>query len=215
LFRQLGAARDRDALAAALLPALRKAGAPLFELPPAPPGPTPTEWLRMTETTLLLLDLLAYESGGPAAPAPMLPPAAADAEPETELPLAEAVAARLQRWHRRVMRAAKRYAKLDEQERHTLRKRIKRLRYAAEFVATLYRGKAVTRYLKMLEPAQDCLGRYNDRCVGLETFRNALGDDPQAWFAIGWLTAERDTLLAQSVAALKNLARCKPFWKGR
>ena len=67
LFGQLGAARDRDALAASLLPALRQAGAPLFELPPAPDGPTPTALLRGKEATLLLLDLLAYQVSEPAA----------------------------------------------------------------------------------------------------------------------------------------------------
>ncbi|MCX6875551.1 MAG: CYTH and CHAD domain-containing protein [Verrucomicrobia bacterium] len=218
MFRQLGVARDRDALAASLLPALRKAGAPLFELPPAPQGPTPAEWLRMTETTLLLLELLAYQVCGPAAPPPVALPAAAlanDAEPEPPPPLAVAVAARLQRWHRRVARAARRYAALEDSERHALRKRVKRLRYAAEFVAALYRGKALTRYLKMLVPVQDCLGRYNDRCVGLETYQNVVGDDPRAWFAIGWLTARRDVLLAECVVALKDFARCMPFWKDR
>jgi triphosphatase len=218
LFRQLGVARDRDALAASLLPALRKAGAPLFELPPAAPGPTPTEWLRMPETTLLLLDLLAYQVSSPVAPVPLLLPAVAatnDASQESTPPLATTVAARLQRWQRRAVRAAKHYAELNDMERHALRKRVKRLRYAAEFVASLYRGKAVARYLKILEPVQDCLGRYNDRCVGLETYRKVVGDDPRAWFAIGWLTARRDVLLAESAAALKEFAHCKPFWKGR
>ncbi len=217
LFRQLGVARDRDALAASLLPALRQAGAPLFELPPAPDGPTPTELLRTSEATLLLLDLLAYQVNGPAAPAPPLADApAGDVRPAPEPlpPLPDAVTARLQRWHRRVVRPGKRYAELDDLARHSLRKRVKRLRYAAEFVASLYGGKAVARYLKRLAPVQDSLGRYNDLCVGLATYRSAVGDDPRAWFAIGWLTARREVLLAESASALKDFVRCEPFWKG-
>ncbi len=256
LFRQLGAARDRDALAESLLPALRKAGAPLFELPAASVGPAPTELLRGGEATLLLLDLLAYQIGGPALPVPppgglaapkggarralralessavpagdaptmraeALPgpqPAAslqAVAVPAAALTQPDAFSARLQRWHRRVLRASKQYAELDDPARHALRKRVKRLRYAAEFAASLYKGKAVARYLKLLAPVQDSLGRYNDLCVGLETYRRAVGNDPRAWFAIGWLTARREVLLAESAAALRRFARCVPFWKPR
>lgn len=225
LFAQLGVARDRDALAESLLPALREAGAPLFELPPAPAGPTPTELLRTNEATLLLLDLLAGQlegqlDGQAASVREPLQgqPNAAGAfgpAPQTGDALADAAAERLQRWHRRVVRAAGRYDALDDAARHTLRKRVKRLRYAVEFVASLYKAKAVAGYLKRLAPLQDSLGRYNDLCVGLATYRDAVGDDPRAWFAIGWLTARREVLLAESAAALKHFAGCKPFWGGR
>lgn len=217
LFRQLSVARDRDALAASLLPALRAAGAPLFELPPAPPGPTPTELLRSPASTLALLDVLAFQLGGTPAvritgEAPSPGAEEAGGASTVALPLAAAAALRLQRWHRRITRAAKRYAELDDVARHRLRRRVKRLRYAAEFVGSLYATKAVARYLARLAPVQDSLGRYNDLCVGLETYRSAVGDDPRAWFAIGWLTARRDVLLAESAAALKDFARSKPFW---
>ena len=173
----------------------------------APPGPTPTESLRAREATLLLLDLLArqLDAGEPPAPQTGVVP----------LPLAEAVTERLQRWHRRVLRTAKRYASIDDAERHRLRRRAKRLRYAAEFAASLFEPKDVARYLARLEPVQDCLGRYNDLCVGLATYRGTVGDDPRAWFAIGWLTARREVLLAEGAAALERFGRGKPFWRGR
>lgn len=210
LFRQLGAARDRDALAASLVPLLRKAGAPVFELPPAAPAPTPAEVLRAPPATLALLAGLAFQieaqAPRPAIAAVSLP--IGDAPP----PLAQAAASRLDRWHRRVVRAAGHYEALEDAERHRLRKRVKRLRYAAEFVATLYGAKAVARYLARAAPLQESLGRYNDLCVGLETYRAAVGDDPRAWFAIGWLTARRDELLAESAQALEHFAAGKPFW---
>jgi len=215
LFRQLGVTRDRDALVASLLPELRAADAPLFELPPAPEGPSPTELMRKGEATLLLLDLIAYQFNGPLAPPQQAAEAAAQAgslAAQAVPPLADAVALRLQRWHRRVTRGAKRYGELDDVARHRLRKGAKRLRYAAEFVAPLYEGKAVTRYLRGLEPVQECLGRYNDLCVGLETYRGMVDEDPRSWFAIGWLTARRDVVLAEGAAALQSFVKCKPFW---
>ncbi len=223
LFRQLGVARDRDALAASLLPALRRAGAPLFELPPAPPGPTPKALLRMPESTQTLLTGLALQIGAPVADtsddASMLLVARrtlADASSEvidTGPALAKAAARRLALWHRRIVRAAKRYGDLSDDERHSLRKRVKRLRYATEFTASLYRPKAVARYLARLSPLQESLGRYNDLGVGLETYRAAVGDDPRAWFAIGWLVARREVLLRQSEKALVRFAASEPFWE--
>ena len=203
LFRGLGLVRDRDALAASLLPSLQAAGAPLFELPPAPEGPTPTELMRSAEANALWLELLAWHAEPPAA-----------SEPDAT-PLRAAIDERLASWHRRVVRAGRRWAKLEDVDRHTLRKRAKSLRYAAEFVASLHDGESVARYLAGLAPVQDSLGRYNDLCVALATYRDAVGDDPRAWFAIGWLTARRDVLLAESATALKAFARCRPFWKRR
>lgn len=203
LFQGLGLVRDRDALAASLLPSLQAAGAPLFELPPAAEGPTPTELMRGPDANALWLELLAWQAE-PRAGA-VLPAAS----------LRAAVDERLAAWHRRVVRAARRWADLPDDARHTLRKRAKRLRYAAEFAASLYDGEKVARFLTGLAPVQDSLGRYNDLCVALETYRAAVGDDPRAWFAIGWLTARRDVLLAESEAVLKQFARQRPFWKRR
>jgi triphosphatase len=202
LFRGLGIERDRDALAGSLLPSLQAAGAPRFELPPAPAGPTPTELLRAADANGLLLEVLGWQAADIAA-AP-----GADA-------VAPAMARLLGRWHRRVVHGGRRWSELDDVARHTLRKQAKRLRYAAEFAASLHDGEAVARYLAWLAPVQDSLGRYNDLCMALTLYRSAVGDDPRAWFAIGWLTARRDVLLAESGSVLKEFARCKPFWKPR
>ena len=207
LFQGLGLVRDRDALAASLLPSLQAAGAPMFELPPAPEGPTPTELLRAAKANALWLELLAWQAEAELPAAPAAAPAGAD--------LTAGLAERLARWHRRVVSAGKRWAKLDDPSRHALRRRAKRLRYAAEFAASLHDGEAVARYLARLAPVQDSLGRYNDLCVGLATYRAAVGDDARAWFAIGWLTARREVLLAESAAVLKDFARSKPFWNKR
>lgn len=203
LFRGLGLVRDRDALAASLLPSLQAAGAPMFELPPAPEGPTPTELMRSSQANALWLELLAWQA------APSAPREAA----EQELPAL--IAERLAHWHRRVVHAGKRWSELDDATRHLLRRRAKRLRYAVEFAASLHKGAAVARYLARLAPVQDSLGRYNDLCVALTTYRAAVGDDARAWFAIGWLTARREVLLAESGAVLDDFALCKPFWKAR
>ncbi len=138
------------------------------------------------------------------------PPAAAPPQHQPPAALRDMSAATLQRWQRPVLRDAKRFARLDEAARHGLRKRIKRLRYALEFCTGLIRPKRLSRWLAALEPAQDGLGRYNDVCVAIELYRRAAQDDPQAWFAVGWLSARRDAVAVECAAALKRLARHRP-----
>lgn len=225
LFRQLGQARDRDALAASLLPELREAGAPQPELPRAENAPDPVESTRAEHVTQALLALQGFLAGVPI-PSPSTQPVVQEAsasEVQAEeratspaprgLGLAECAAKRLNRWHRQIVRDAGRYTSLDDEARHTLRKRAKRLRYAVEFVASLYSRKAVRRYLDLLGPVQETLGRYNDLTVACALYREASATDARAWFAVGWLTSQREQVLAEGAAALKRFTRAERFWK--
>lgn len=125
LFRALGAARDRVAIAQPLGEqigaAMRAAGLALA--PPAWPagaGEDPVQAVRSAAAQAWLLAALqasavvAADEAGAA---------------EAEAPLK----ARLAVWHRQLRRSARRFAELDEEARHRLRKRVKRLRYALEF----------------------------------------------------------------------------------
>ena len=207
LFRRLGSTRDRDALAAGVLPQLRAAGAPLADLPPEAgtgDGHTPVQALREPEASLLWLDLLAL-ADTPDAARPRV-----DAPP---LPLDRALGVRLAGWHRQVRRAAKRFDELDADARHTLRKRFKRLRYAIEFCTGLYRAKAVERYLRRLRPVQDAFGVLNDLQVAASAFERLTADDPRAWFALGWLASRREATLGECRAALRRFRNdAEPFW---
>ena len=200
LFDVLGAARDRDVLSAALLPALRSAGAPMADLPPES-GAADAAGAALREAAPLWLSLVAFAHGQ------ALPPAEGDA------PLLERVRPRLKRLHRQVTGDAERFETLDDALRHRTRKRLKRLRYCIEFVASLYGEKAVKRYLKALRPAQEALGHYNDVVVAEHAFRERLAEDPRAWFALGWLAGQRMQLLREATRALTALSKAPRFWK--
>lgn len=201
LFGQLGAARDRDALEADLLPALRAAGAPLAELPAEEAeGSGLSDTLRAPATTLLWLALIDFANGAPAE----------DPAPSGN---ARALAAkRLQRLQRQLAKDAKAYAGLEDEQRHRARRRLKRLRYGIEFTASLFRGKKVQRYLEDLKPAQDALGEYNDLVVAEQAFGRMVGEQPQAWFALGWLAAQRAELLDASHKRLAKWAKTPGYW---
>lgn len=206
LFRGLGAARDRDALAQSLLPALHKAGAGGLQLP-APEAQPPVHLaLRDRATTRLWLQLLAFAASDAASDAADAGRAAAP------LAFAPAVAERLAKLFKQVRRDAARFDALDDAARHRLRKRVKRLRYLSEFAAPAFRAKRVRAFLQRLTPAQQALGRFNDVCVAQALFGSVAAADPLAMFALGWLAHERDAAITRCVQALAPLRRAEVFW---
>jgi inorganic triphosphatase YgiF len=72
----------------------------------------------------------------------------------------------LDRQWRRISRRADELAGLEPEELHRLRIRIKKLRYASEFLASLYddkpRSKQRDRFIAALKELQECLGDLND-----------------------------------------------------
>mgnify|MGYP003583565078 CR=1 FL=1 len=208
-FRMLGAQRDRDVLAATLQPRLQAAGAPLAELPkldddPQQQAPSPGELVRSASFQKLLVALIGFA-------APAAEPAVATRE-EADAVRA-IVARRLNKLHRQLRKAGEHFEALPTAQQHLARKRLKRLRYLAEFVAPLFDKDKARRYIEQLLPAQDALGDYNDDVVGIEAYRQASQQDPRAWFAVGWLSAQQPLFAAECAHALKEVGKARKFWK--
>jgi triphosphatase len=204
---------DRDVveggeLAQAIDAAFAAAGA--AALPCAPAAAAGAEdaaaILRDAATQSFLLDLVA---------AGLEPPEGETAAP---IDLADGFAAVLTRWHRRAARDASGWEALDDTGRHALRKRVKRLRYAIEFAASRADDRRVRRYLKPLRALQEQLGLLNDLAVAQALQRAAVDAgtaSARGWFALGWIAARRDALLAAMPPQLAAFAGAKRFWKKR
>ena len=165
--------------------------------------PDPVEVVRAAACQCALLDALALTLPGPDDGASLGP---ADALAFVE--------SRLDRLHKQLKRAAKGFAESTPTEQHQARKRLKRLRYLGELTGSLYKPERTERYLARLSPAQDALGAHIDLLVGLEMARSsAEAGDAQAWFNVGWLTAQLDASAAGCRKALRRAARAAPFWK--
>ena len=209
-FRRLGDARDAvvvDAeFGAALQQALHDAGIDAAMPEPAVPDDrdTPVEAVRDGASQSLLLDLIAAAHIAPAAGADGTEPAPPD--------VTRAVARRLKRWHRRAADDAANYAEHDDADRHRLRKRLKRIRYATEFCADLFERRALRAYLQPLKALQEQLGAINDTVVAMAAFRDAAQTDPHAGFALGWLAARRERLVAEARGPLRRFAKARQFW---
>lgn len=201
VFDRLGATRDLQVAASHIAPRLQAAGAPPCELPSAAAATAaPSEVVRAAAFQLALIKLTAYTFD-------------VLHSPDTGHSPAGPMVDRLQHLHRQVAKAARRFEKLSVDDQHRVRKRLKRLRYLAEFAAPLHRRRAVERYLKALKPAQDALGMHNDEAVAEAAYREVAANDPAAWFAVGWLAGQRDLSARRCGKALRAIAEVEPFWR--
>jgi inorganic triphosphatase YgiF len=128
-------------------------------------------------------------------------------------PLPKRLANRLHRWHNKVAEQGLHFSALTLEDRHELRKRGKRLRYGLAFAESLLPAARLQVYRKQLSLVQDLLGEINDLAVARDYYRLQCETHPQAWFALGWIEARLDSLVAQAQQAFNDLANTKPFWK--
>lgn len=147
-----------------------------------------------------------------------------------DTPIAISAAEQLRRRSKKIRKRGRRLAKLDQHRRHKLRIQAKKLRYAAEFFATVFPGKTASKrrkaYLSALEEMLDYLGDLNDIAVHENlTAHIAISPAPNTQanersrraFAAGVLRGQEEarlhSVLAGAVAACEKFAKAKPFWK--
>jgi inorganic triphosphatase YgiF len=202
-FAQLGAIRDDHAVAAAVRPLLERAGAPKLGWRSANTADDPGAIVRADSFQDTLLDLLRWALSEPAWATPKHVPH------EARRCLVE----RLSRLHRQVTRGGEAFEQLPEAEQHQVRKRLKRLRYLAELVSTMWAHKATQRFLRRLSPAQEALGHHNDVTVAAAKFLADAQQDSLSLFAAGYLKAYEAVTARQAHASLAHVTRARCFWK--
>jgi inorganic triphosphatase YgiF len=200
LFRQLGSTRDRDALSEGLLPQLQQAGAPFVQLPDVPEDNSIPidESLRSLDAVNLILALLQFVHQ--------------PCVTKQKTQLKKDIAKKLQKLHQQICKDADHFLELDIELQHRTRKRVKRLRYCIEFIASLYPGKDVKNYLKDLKPAQESLGQFNDLNVAEAMFKDLVKRKQKVWFILGWIANEKKYILEQAQAHLDTYAKADTFW---
>lgn len=205
-FRILGQARDLDVIQTELLPRLIQAGMPPDTAPelseirddsPARAGMTATP-----EFQQVLLDLLEHLvlSGDKLAGDRSLSKRAA--------PL---LCKRLNTWLDDIRRKAPFFLDAGWDERHRMRKRVKRLRYGMEFAQGALDPTRLAPLRNALVSAQKALGQLNDLHVAAEYYRGAGAKHSSAMFALGWLAATQGHEAQASQMALQALSKAGRF----
>ncbi len=141
-------------------------------------------------------------------------------EKRRDRPAADFAAQALDKRCHRIRKDGRDLATLGPQERHELRIRGKKLRYAVEDLGGLFpdHPKRLARLVEATKDLQDALGLLNDLAVREALAREVAMacDDPEAAFAAGRLTAgggERNAeLLVEAQGAYVSFVEAKRFW---
>jgi inorganic triphosphatase YgiF len=145
-------------------------------------------------------------------------------------PVAALAADELARHQRKIRKKGKSLRHLDAPERHKLRIRGKKLRYAIEFLADVFPGKKSAKRraaaLSSLKELQDALGGLNDiaarerlvaEVVLSKRPRSNGRAAPERAFAGGVIfgsqEAHQERMLAAAETAYARFRKVKPFWK--
>jgi inorganic triphosphatase YgiF len=136
-------------------------------------------------------------------------------------PPARALAATtLAKRDRRLRKRCKGLLHLAPADRHRARLAAKKLRYAAEFFAPLYRGDRAARYIEALARLQGSLGKLNDIATAQRLLGELVpaGTNPRAvahatGIVRGWGLAVAASELARADKAGRAFAKLKPFWE--
>lgn len=123
------------------------------------------------------------------------------------------------RW-KKAAKHAQGLATLTVEQRHELRKELKKLRYTVEFFCSLFPAKRVDPFLKRLKKLQTVFGDLNDAATLKTMFRGTDvtgAGDPSIQRAIGWMTgssqARAESAWAGAKALWRDIAQTPPFWK--
>lgn len=116
----------------------------------------------------------------------------------------------------RTMRLGREIDDLDTNDRHELRKRLKKLRYTLGFFASLYPRNATKTYLDDLSQLQDVFGSLNDVAMATTVLERLIARDPELNKPARTILAWHEAKAAQDwKAALKlwqRFSRHDPFW---
>ena len=113
----------------------------------------------------------------------------------------------------KVRKQAARFPQASPSQQHRLRKRIKRLRYVLEGAQSLFKRRVTRSCLRGLRQALQALGELHDLQIAQAHYRERAAQDPQAWFAVGYLAGREPELHRAAVQALAKLKSNPPQWR--
>ncbi|MSP68467.1 MAG: CYTH and CHAD domain-containing protein [Alphaproteobacteria bacterium] len=137
--------------------------------------------------------------------------------PSARAPLAALADQLLAKRHRAALKRGRRFKRLDAQARHELRIALKKLRYTAEFFASLYDDEAAAAFIATTKSLQDDLGHLNDVAVAELHLHQLVGagravDAKSAGIVLGW-HARGAALLQETLSPRwRAFAKAEPFW---
>jgi CHAD domain-containing protein len=133
------------------------------------------------------------------------------------IPISDHAMATLRKRWKKTVKHARKFDTLDDEQRHELRKELKKLRYAVEFFESLFPAMRVGPFLKRLKKLQNVFGELNDAAMAKATLRDgSLALPPSLGHATGWILGTSQARAEFGWAGARSLWRkleaTKPFW---
>ncbi|WP_315855402.1 CHAD domain-containing protein [Rhizobium leguminosarum] len=122
----------------------------------------------------------------------------------------------LDRMRKRLKRHGQALAEIDDEHRHEVRKDAKKLRYAAEFFASLFKDereiRRYKRFIAAMEELQDELGALNDLATGPDVLANlGLADHPARDLVLAH--GDKASLIRNAQLSINGVLDAKRFWR--
>jgi triphosphatase len=138
---------------------------------------------------------------------------------ELAVPVSKLARKALTKAWKKVRKCGRQVDSLNDEQRHDLRKALKKLRYEVEFFSTLYPPKGVKRFSKRLKKLQRISGTVNDAALVKAIFnrKGALrAANPESERAIGCMIGANQVRAEFVWSGAKDqwrrLKRTQPFW---
>jgi CHAD domain-containing protein len=130
-----------------------------------------------------------------------------------ETPLPDYAAALLSRRHRQLRKRVKRVELADQRAFHRLRVRVKKLRYPAELLKSLFDEEAASDYLDRLVHMQDALGALNDALAARRLVGELALPPPTQRLLLGWVARDIESCRERFPARGRAFRHAQPFWE--
>ena len=144
-------------------------------------------------------------------------PAMLEADPCLQGPVERYADRALQQRWKKAAKLGRQIESLEGENRHSMRKALKKLRYTVEFLAPLYRKTKVKPFVKQLKSLQDVFGYVNDVAMAAQLRELCGSDKPAALTAagevLGYHEAKARECWQEAPAAWHRLKASGRFWK--
>ena len=208
-FDQLGGYRDGDYVTGTLNPILLSLGGPEIRLASIKDLPNPCFITKNSEFQLLLVDVMSISYLGASI---STDPEDRKGDKEEVRLVRKTINKLLDGGFSFVADRASRFSELQDDQIHSVRKKMKFLRYSLEFFRDYCNKSKYAKFNKSIADALEYFGLFNDMCVAISRIEALTQDDPNVLFALGWLKAERQRVRSLCGKSLKKLVRMDPAW---
>lgn len=209
VFAKLGQYRDNDYVVRTLNPTLLSLGGSEIKLDDITGLPNPSHITREKEFQLLLVELMTAGLY----PAVLISDSTGGKNSkEGAVTIKKTVGKLLNSRFSFISDQASQFLTLQDEAIHSIRKKMKFMRYSMEFFRDYCVQKAYPKFYKSLSVTLDLFGLFNDICVAIDRIEGLLQNDPNLLFALGWLKAERQRVRSLCGKSLKKLVQMTFPW---